>query len=890
MNKFSYLSNIDGSYINNLYHKYKENKSSINIEWQKFFEGYELGLKKDNSEYQNKEFISDKLISYYRNNGYKYANNNPLFSNKKINHNKYDINENNINTIIYNKDNNYNNISLKYLIKKLENIYCGSLSIEYDHINDDSNEKKFLTKIFENIQNFNLNKDDQLLILHDIIQATDFEIFLTKKFIGQKFFSLLGAESIIPAINFFIRENMSKYSSKRIVMAMSHRGRLNVLANVLGKPYEDIFSEFNNFTSYNKDTFNNVKGDVKYHLGYLNNNIILLPNPSHLEVISSVAQGFAKSLIENQYLNSYKSVIPLIIHGDASISGQGIVYELAQMSKLNPYYTGGTIHVVINNQVGFTTDAKDYKSSDSCTDISKVIKAPVLHVNSEDVLSVIYAFKIGLEYRYKFNNDIYIDLISYRRYGHNEMDEPKFTQPYVYKEIEQHKSIKNIFIEKILKDDKISESDINEIKDNISQKMNISYNKSRNKNLIHVTEDNKKYIFDGDTNVLHVNAIKCLNEYIDIILKHNFDKKIHKIFNKKHDLLTKNNKVDWGLTENFTYISIIQEGYNVRLIGQDTKRGTFSHRHGSMISLDDNNEIIPINLLNNNKAKFYIYNSTLSEYAALGFEYGYSLNYDKKNITIWEAQFGDFVNGAQIIIDQFIASAKSKWNQLSNIVLLLPHGYEGQGPEHSSARIERFMELCSDNNMQIINCSTPVQYFHAIRRQIKSHIPLIIFTPKSLLRHPECVSKVSDLEYQKKFCKIIDDSTTNELIIKKLIFCSGKIYYDLLEIKNKYEFNNIALIRLEQIYPFPNIEFNNIINKYKNSIEILWVQEEPSNMGLCSYLSDIISKYNIKVISRNTSNSVSTGNYKIHVYQQYSILSKTFDININKILKDYNIF
>jgi 2-oxoglutarate dehydrogenase E1 component len=618
----------------------------------------------------------------------------------------------------------------------------------------------------------------------------------------------------------------------------------------------------------------------------------LCPNPSHLETVDSVVQGMARSKIDFKYGGDYKRIAPILIHGDASLAGQGITYEVIQMAKLDGYSTGGTIHLVINNQVGFTTNYKDARSSTYCTDLAKVTLSPVFHVNGDDVEAIVYAINMAVEYRQKYHNDVFIDILCYRRYGHNEADEPKFTQPLLYKAIEKHPNPREIYNQKLLDQGSVDASLANEMEKKFRALLQDRLNEAKEDQSYSAVHQ----IFGGSwsglalakpgdiynpvkTAVPAKHILSIAKEISTLPADKKFFKKIEKLFEERRKM-SETKIFDWAMGELIAYGTLLRDGFRVRVSGQDVERGTFSHRHAVITLEDSAEEFIPLATLDNGAAKFEIYNSHLSEYGVLGFEYGYALA-NPMALTIWEAQFGDFVNGAQIVIDQFITSAETKWQRSNGLVMLLPHGFEGQGPEHSSARIERFLEACADENIQVVNCTTPANFFHVLRRQLKRNFrkPLVVFTPKSLLRSPKCVSKLEEFS-DGGFSELIDDAQVKATDVKRVLFCSGKIYYDLLEKQQTDKIKDIAIVRLEQLYPLPYDQIEAIRVKYKNAVEHVWVQEEPENMGPWPYISRKFRKSSIDfdLVSRNESSSTATGYAKLHAVQQLHIIAKAFEV------------
>jgi len=740
----------------------------------------------------------------------------------------------------------------------------------------------------KNTPNFLMH--EKLMILHKLNQAVGFENFLHTKFVGQKRFSLEGAEAAIPALD-AICEKGSDMGIEDFVIGMAHRGRLNILTNILDKKYEDVFSEFEGYLS--EDSL--FEGDVKYHAGYscdrISNNgkpfhVSLSPNPSHLEAVNPVVEGISRAKIDHFHGGDNNKVCPILIHGDAALAGQGIGYEVIQMSQLDGFKTGGTIHLVINNQVGFTTNYLDGRSSTYCTDLAKVVLSPVFHVNGDDVEALVFTVQLAMEFRQKFHRDVFIDVLCYRKYGHNEGDEPRFTQPLLYKAIAAHPNPREIYVKQLISRGDIDMDFAKEMERNFKELLQEKLDTAKKNGKTQITSFLKSQwtglkmaeidAFDKspDTSVDKKTFLDIAKKSVTLPKDKKFFNKTQKLFEDRSAMIT-NDNYDWAMGELMAYATLMNEGSNVRFSGQDVERGTFSHRH-AVITLEDSEEqCIPLNNIGT-KGKLDIYNSLLSEYGVLGFEFGYALTVPN-DLTIWEAQFGDFFNGAQIIIDQFLTSAEYKWRRMNGLVMLLPHGYEGMGPEHSSARMERFLQQCAENNMQVVNCSTPANQFHILRRQIRRNFrkPLICFTPKKLLRYPTCVSSLTDFTTG-GFKELIDDSSANVKSVKKIAFCSGKIYYDLIEAKQKENNEDLAIVRIEQLYPLPTRQLQEIVSKYKNATEYLWVQEEPENMGAWAYMLRAFREVNLKYIGRNESASPATGYGKQHTQQQQSIIDRVF--------------
>ena len=760
------------------------------------------------------------------------------------------------------------------------------------------------------IQNFiningnqpNFSKDEKLSILDSLNKAYTFENFLQKKYVGQKRFSLEGGESLIPAIDFLINSAAEK-GIEEFVMGMSHRGRLNTLVNIFGKSSRDIFGEFEG-KDYEEDIFD---GDVKYHLGWTSEristsgkkiNMNLAPNPSHLESVDPIVQGIARAKLENDFDNNTNKVLPIIVHGDAAIAGQGVVYEVIQMSRLKGYSTGGTIHLIVNNQVGFTTNYLDARSSTYCSDVGKVTLSPVLHVNSDDVEAVIHAVTFALEYRNKFNRDVFIDLLGYRKYGHNEGDEPRFTQPKLYKYISGHPNPRDIYASKLKDQGIINDDHVSKIELEYFSKLEAELTDSKKKQKTNITPfmqevwegftrvDENKMLEDYKTSSVKKDILNVARSIISLPNKP-FLRKIIKLFDSREKLIFENGKVDWAMAALLAYVTLLNEGFNVRISGQDVERGTFSHRHAVLKSEDSEEEYLPLNNVDSiNKGLFRIYNSPLSEYGVLGFDYGYALA-SPNCLTIWEAQFGDFSNGAQIIIDQYISSAEDKWKLQNGIVLYLPHGYEGQGAEHSSARMERYLQLCAKDNMYAANCTTPSNLFHLLRRQMltKFRKPLILFTPKSLLRHPKVISNIDELT-SSKFIPVITDSEIEPDKVDSLVFCSGKFYFDLIDYRENNNIKNAAIVRIEQLFPLPVKLIISEIKKFSNATDIVWAQEEPRNMGAWNHIQTYhpIAK-NMRPATRRFYGSTASGSFTRFERRHNQVIEYVFDKTKNNFRK-----
>lgn len=909
MDPFSYLSNADPAVIDSLYQQYLQKPDSISESWGKFFEGVDFASRKypvkpsSNGqvapEEVSREFRVINLINGYRSRGHLFTRTNPVRERRKytptLDIENFGLEQADLNTVFHAGSLiGLGPSKLSEIVQHLQDTYCESIGIEYMYIRNTEVVEWIQQKMESAKGRAKFSQAEKKEIFSKLNDAVGFESFLDKKFVGQKRFSIEGCEALIPALDHVI-EHGAELGIREYVMGMAHRGRLSVLANIFRKDPRSIFTEFEG-KEYEDDT--DFSGDVKYHLGYSNKikskgghdiRITLAPNPSHLEAVGPVVEGITRAFAESEHQEDYNRIAPILIHGDAAIAGQGVVYEVIQMSRLDGYKTGGTIHIVVNNQVGFTTNYIDGRSSIYCTDVGKVTLSPVFHVNADDVEAVVYAVQFAMEFRQKFHGDVFIDLLGYRKYGHNEGDEPRFTQPILYKEIAKHANPRQIYLEKLLKEGSISPEEASTIDRKLKEVLEKALDDARkmDKSVIRCfLNEQWKHLRPGikddftgkspETGFPEKKLKEIATALYEIPGGLKFFNKMEKLLAVRRDMIEKTDRIDWGMAELLAYGSLLSEGNPIRFSGQDVERGTFSHRHAILKIEDSEEEYVPLNNLGKKNAPFRIYNSLLSEYAVLGFDYGYSLALPD-SLTIWEAQFGDFFNGAQIIFDQFISSGEDKWHSMSGLVMLLPHGYEGQGAEHSSARIERFLALCAENNMYVANPTTPSNFFHLIRRQLKNPFrkPLIVFTPKSLLRHPRCVSKIKDLAIG-RFHEIIDDETASPDTINKLVICSGKVYYDLLEEKESRDDKSLAIVRLEQLYPFPQHQLDQIIEKYKKATKLIWVQEEPENMGALGYLARTRRGYAFEFICRNESGSPATGSSKKHAAEQRELVNKVF--------------
>jgi len=881
MDKFSFLNAAHTGFIADLYDQYLINPDSVEPSWRSFFQGYDLAnenysLSDEETSIEvpqevKKEFLVVDLINGYRTRGHLFTKTNPVRERRQyqpvLDIENFGLTEKDLDKEFSAGDVlGLGRVKLSKIISHLKTIYCDSIGVEYMYMRNPEKLKWWQSRLNENDNHPNYSQDSKKYILSKLNQAVTFESFLQTKYVGQKRFSLEGGEALIPGISVALREAAENHGVKECVLGMAHRGRLNTLVNIFKKPVRDLFSEFEGKDFEDDD----IDGDVKYHLGltlsktYRDGNEIkmnLVPNPSHLETVAAVAEGITRAKIDRKYNGDSSKILPIVIHGDAAIAGQGIAYEVVQMAKLNGYKTGGTIHIVVNNQVGFTTNYLDARSSTYCTDVGKVTLSPVLHVNADDTEAVCHAMQMALEFRMKFKTDIFIDLLGYRKYGHNEGDEPRFTQPKLYKAISKHKNVKDIYAETLLKEGSIDKDYLNTITTEFKEMLNTQFDLSKEDKNSKVKEFMKSTWEGFEREQLATMLQPVDTKYKSDRLKHiakvvstvpegvKFVRKAERILQTRAKMAFETNQLDWGMAENLAYGSLMEEGFNVRISGQDVERGTFSHRHA--ILRDEITED-RINLLNTNpdtKGQMTIYNSLLSEYGVLGFDYGYAMG-NPNTLTIWEAQFGDFSNGAQIMFDQYISAAEDKWKLQNGIVVLLPHGYEGQGSEHSSARIERYLQLCAIDNMTVANCTTPANFYHLLRRQMKRDYrkPLIVFTPKSLLRHPKVVSTIEDLATG-EFQEVIDD-TINPKNVKKLVFCMGKFYYDLLEERENLNRDDVALVRIEQLFPLHLDKIQKVIDRYPNVENYIWAQEEPRNMGAWSFMLERFDLVKLNVCSR----------------------------------------
>ncbi|PJE45522.1 MAG: 2-oxoglutarate dehydrogenase E1 component [Sediminibacterium sp.] len=913
MKDFSYITNSHPAFIEGLYQDFLTNPESVDPDLRKFFEGFDFAVAGNYAAGQAsvdggvtasadwmKEIKVYRLILGYRNKGHLIAKTNPIRTRKDRGANLdlsfFGLSDADLNTV-YQAGNlvGLGATTLKNILNHLQNTYAKHVGIEFKYISD---QKKvdFLTAEMEQkfAEPLSINKKKR--ILEKLNQGVMFEKFLHTKYIGQKRFSLEGGETTIAALDAIIN-TAANHGVQEVVIGMAHRGRLNVLANIMGKTYEQIFSEFEGTATIDQTM---GSGDVKYHMGYGSEvktpddqtiHLKLMPNPSHLEAVDPVVVGFARAKADLISESHFENILPILIHGDSSVAGQGIVYEVLQMSKLRGYYTGGTIHFVINNQIGFTTDFDDARSADYSTSVAAMVQAPVLHVNGDDAEAVVKCAEIATRYRDQFHSDIFIDMVCYRKHGHNEGDDPKYTQPQLYALIDKHQNPREIYTQFLIQNG-------TDDAQNLAKEMEKKFWSDLQERLDEVKQNPLPYKYQPPE-LIWKSFVKAKPEDFEsspstAIDEPKFDllfqglmkwpadlkplKKIEKLIQDKIKLFETEGKIDWATAELMSYGSILTDGNIVRMSGQDVKRGTFSHRHAVIRDEETNQEYNRLNHFQEGQQQFRIYNSLLSEYGVLGFEYGYAMA-NPNALVIWEAQFGDFCNGAQTMIDQFIAAGEQKWQRQNGLVMLLPHGYEGQGPEHSSARMERFLQMCAELNMVITNITTAANLFHVFRRQVSWNFrkPLINFSPKANLRNPGTYSTKSDFT-SGGFKELIDDAFVSDAsAVKKVLFCSGKLYFELADKQSKENRNDIAIVRLEQIYPLPYQQLDSLYKKYHKATWF-WVQEEPLNMGAASFLQANLKTINFGVISRNASAATATGYAKVHAQEQAEIIETAFNI------------
>ena len=913
MDRFSFLNAVNIDFISDLYEQYRVNPDAIDVNWRSFFQGYDFAQESYDGESLSdgaavntvipekihKEFQVIDLINAYRTRGHLFTRTNPVRTRRTykptLDIQNFELTNADLEIVFDAGDIlGIGSASLREIIKHLDAIYCESIGVEYMYIRNPEEIKWWQNRLHTNDNHPNYSAENKKYILSKLNHAVTFEQFLQTKYVGQKRFSIEGGETLIPAISVALYKAAKEYNVKETVIGMAHRGRLNVLTNIFRKPVRALFNEFEGKDFEAKG----IAGDVKYHLGLTldktyntGENILmnLVPNPSHLETVDAVAEGLTRARIDKVYKGDNSQILPIAIHGDAAIAGQGIVYEVIQMSRLKGYETGGTLHIVVNNQIGFTTNYLDARSSTYCTDVAKVTLSPVLHVNADDAEAVVHAVEMALEFRMKFKRDIFIDLLGYRKYGHNEGDEPRFTQPHLYKAIAKQPNPFKIYADKLIAEGTVDDAYVKGIATNFKATLEEAFQAAKddkfakiNPFMNNVWKSYKKANQKEMLKPIKTNYAKTKLEKIGKIISEapegvKFIRKAERILKTRAKALFEDNRVDWGLAESLAYGSLLEEGYDVRISGEDVERGTFSHRHAILRNELTEDRINLLNTNTNNKGKMEIYNSLLSEYGVVGFDYGYAMA-APNTLTIWEAQFGDFANGAQIIFDQYLSAAEDKWKQQNGLVILLPHGYEGQGSEHSSGRMERFLQLCAEDNMIVADCTTPANIFHLLRRQVKVNYrkPLVVFTPKSLLRHPMAVSTLEDLS-KGSFETVIDDTLVKKQV-EKLVFCTGKFYYDLLAKREELKDTKTALIRIEQLFPLDKEQLASIIASYPKANDFVWAQEEPKNMGAASYMMMHFDTKPLRIISRAFHASPAAGSSARFKQRHQRVINAVFDI------------
>lgn len=920
MDNYSFLNASNIQYFSDLYDRYLVDPDSVEPSWRAFFQGFDFArqsydqesvveqmvryVENDTSgqaEKIQKEFKVLNLINDYCVRGHLFTKTNPIRERRTyspdLSLSNYGLTDADLNEVFdASRELGLQPTTLENIIKHLQAVYCSSIGVEFTYIRIPEISTWIKHRLSVNQNQPQYDKEEKKRIFQKLSEAVAFENFLHTKYVGQKRFSLEGGEALVPGLDFLI-ETAAERGVEQFVMGMAHRGRLNVLVNIFGKSPQDIFSEFDG-KDYEIDNFD---GDVKYHLGVTSDritssgkkiNLNLAPNPSHLETVGAVIEGITRAKQDKYFPEDNTKVLPIVVHGDAAIAGQGIVYEVVQMSLLDGYKTGGTIHIVVNNQVGFTTNYLDARSSTYCTDVAKVTLSPVLHVNSDEVESVVHAMQFALDFRMQFGRDVFIDLLGYRKYGHNEGDEPRFTQPKLYKIIARHDNPRTIYLKKLLQEQVITETYAQDVEQEYRTLLEQDLEASRQRERTVITP-----FMQGEWKDFHIADRREMLQPVDTTfdedkLSHlaalitelpkdkKFINKIHKIIADRKAMYFEKDAIDWGLAEHLAFASLLSEGYDIRLSGEDVERGTFSHRHAVVKVEDSEEELVLLHKVQQEQVsygKFSVYNSLLSEYGVLGFEYGYAFT-NPNTLTIWEAQFGDFANGAQIITDQYVCCGEDKWKNQNGLIQLLPHGYEGQGAEHSSARVERYLQLCAQQNMYVVNCTTPANIFHLFRRQMKTSFrkPVIVFSPKSLLRHPQVVSTRKELTHG-RFQEVIDDTLVIADQVRTLVFCSGKFYYDLFAERERLDRNDVALVRIEQLFPLAEDQIKQIIARYPNVDDYVWAQEEPKNMGAYSYLLMNFTLVPWRLASPKAYSAPASGSYTRDRHRHKEAINQVFE-------------
>uniref|UniRef100_UPI0040483288 2-oxoglutarate dehydrogenase E1 component n=1 Tax=Algoriphagus sp. TaxID=1872435 RepID=UPI0040483288 len=923
MDKFTYIANAHVSYIDELYAAYKLDASSIDPSWKEFFDGFDfalthygegIGQSSPSGEVKStalsgtimeveslpQEIRVRAMIHAYRSRAHLRSKTNPVRERRDrkplIDPENFGLGEGDMATIFEaGKEIGIGAASLNQIVQALKTIYEGPMGFEFLYIRNAEMLDWFKSKIEKEALAFSPSYEEKKRVLSKLNQAVVFENFLHTKYLGQKRFSLEGGESTIPFLDAVIN-TAAQHGVEEVMIGMAHRGRLNVLSNIMGKTYEQIFSEFEGTS---KPDLTMGDGDVKYHMGYSSDivtpgqqkvHLKLAPNPSHLEAVNPVVEGFVRAKIDHAHKGDARKALPILIHGDAAVAGQGIVYEVTQMAGLKGYNTGGTIHFVINNQVGFTTDFDDARTSIYCTDVAKIIDAPVIHVNGDNAEAVVFAAKLAAEFRQKFSKDIFVDMVCYRRHGHNESDEPKFTQPELYNIISKHPNPREIYVKHLTERGDFDAQIASQMDAEFRQLLQDRLNMVKEKPLpyqatkfetewANLRRSNPEDFEQSPETGITQEQIEKVAEAITLIPK-GFKpiKQIEAQMKQRKEMFFESKELNWAAAELLAYGSLLLEGKTVRLTGQDVQRGTFSHRHAVIHDANTNQPFNSLLEMKDRKGQFYIYNSLLSEYAVLGFEYGYAMA-NPHALTLWEGQFGDFANGAQTMIDQFISSGETKWQKMNGLVMLLPHGYEGQGPEHSNARPERFLQLSAEYNMVVANITEPSNFFHLLRRQQAWEFrkPCVVMSPKSLLRHPKVTSPLDEFT-SGRFREVLPDTTVKAKEVKRVVLCTGKVYFDLEEAREKEKNTQVALVRLEQLHPLPKKQIFDVLKSYKGA-EVVWVQEEPENMGYWNYLLRLLyQELPMRVIARKSSASPATGYNKVHVEEQRNLVAQALTL------------
>ena len=917
MDRFSFLNAAHTAYFAELYDQYLQHPDSVEPSWRAFFQGFDFGMEENGSlngeavihaptqeavpDNLQKEFQVVKLIDGYRTRGHLFTKTNPVRERRQytptLDIENFGLSSDDLSTTFSaGQILGIGSATLSDIIVHLEKIYCDAIGVEYMYIRKPEEIQWIQDKLNVNDNHPDFSAETKKHILKKLNEALSFETFLHTKYVGQKRFSLEGGESFIPALDAII-DAAADRGVEEFVMGMAHRGRLNTLTNIFGKNAKDIFSEFDG-KDYDQEIFD---GDVKYHLGWTSKrkskngkeiNLNIAPNPSHLETVGAVVEGIARAKQDLHHSHKPNNVLPIVVHGDAAIAGQGVVYEVVQMANLDGYTTKGTIHIVINNQIGFTTNYLDARSSTYCTDVGKTTLSPVLHVNADDAEAVVHAALFALDFRMEFGRDVFIDLLGYRKYGHNEGDEPRFTQPKLYKAIANHDNPRDIYAKKLIAEGIIDEGYVAKLEEEYKDSLEEKLEKSREEETTRITAimqdewegfaqaTQDEMMADIDT-TFDIDQLTEIAEVITQLPKgKKFLRKIARLIEQRKKMFFEDNNLDWAMGELLAYGSLLKEGFDVRMTGQDVERGTFSHRHAVTKVEDSEEEIVLLNNLKGDQGHFYIFNSLLSEYGVVGFDYGYAMA-SPNTLPIWEAQFGDFSNGAQIMIDQYISAAEDKWKLQNGLIMLLPHGYEGQGAEHSSARMERYLQMCALDNMYVADCTTPANLFHLFRRQMKTTFrkPLIVFTPKSLLRHPKVVSTKEEMA-NGSFQMVIDDASVEVGKVKTLVFVTGKFYYDLLDKREELNRDDVALVRVEQLFPLPKEEMRKAISKYTNADDVVWAQEEPRNMGAYGHmLMHLPEAKEFRVCSRKFYGAPAAGSSVRYKGRHLRVMEDVFNIN-----------